>query len=307
MLQVRWQCRSALGPQRCLRHAPSRVWPMTLLLLLRGLETAQEALAAFQQAHAAFQPWGAAPAAGSGQPAPGISSPGGGAEGERAGGGEGGGAAAAQAPAAAPPPQQPAAIGGVTLLEVSTALAALHTDMGSRAKAAGEARTPHPAAVQHSSLQSRQHAQHASAAWTHRVCHSTPHWWWCCGGAAGLVNETLAHYQRALEVCPTYAPTYYHMGVLYSEGKQVRPAARHCPRSRAPARVCRLCCVCKSGGTMQAHWRLARREWVGVPRRARGTAPCARSLKWRWVGTSRRFACAPRTPRRTATSASSSR
>ena len=37
----------------------------------------------------------------------------------------------------------------------------------------------------------------------------------------GLVDEGLAHYEEAIEVCDTYGPAYYNVGVVHSEAKQV--------------------------------------------------------------------------------------
>jgi tetratricopeptide (TPR) repeat protein len=57
--------------------------------------------------------------------------------------------------------------------------------------------------------------------------------------AAGGMQEALSHYQRAVEISPSYAPAYYHLGVLYSEAKQVRCAS--CWWSRRWSRDVHVC------------------------------------------------------------------
>ena len=39
---------------------------------------------------------------------------------------------------------------------------------------------------------------------------------------AGRVDEGLAHYKEATEICESYGPAYYNTGVVHSEAKDVR-------------------------------------------------------------------------------------
>lgn len=38
---------------------------------------------------------------------------------------------------------------------------------------------------------------------------------------AGQVDEGLALYEEAIEVCSSYGPAFYNVGVVYSETKEV--------------------------------------------------------------------------------------
>ena len=38
----------------------------------------------------------------------------------------------------------------------------------------------------------------------------------------GRVDDGLAHYEEAIEICDTYGPAFYNVGVVHSEAKQVR-------------------------------------------------------------------------------------
>ena len=37
----------------------------------------------------------------------------------------------------------------------------------------------------------------------------------------GSVDDGLTHYEEAIEICETYGPAYYNIGVVHSEAKQV--------------------------------------------------------------------------------------
>ena len=45
----------------------------------------------------------------------------------------------------------------------------------------------------------------------------------------GKVDDGLAHYEEAIEICETYGPAYYNIGVVHSEAKQVesKPSFHH--------------------------------------------------------------------------------
>lgn len=38
---------------------------------------------------------------------------------------------------------------------------------------------------------------------------------------AGQVDEGLGYYEEAVEVCDSYGPAYYNIGVVHSEAKEV--------------------------------------------------------------------------------------
>lgn len=37
----------------------------------------------------------------------------------------------------------------------------------------------------------------------------------------GSVDDGLTHYEEAIEICETYGPAYYNIGVVHSEAKEV--------------------------------------------------------------------------------------
>lgn len=44
----------------------------------------------------------------------------------------------------------------------------------------------------------------------------------CPESPPGNLQEGLLQYQAAAELCPTYAPAFYNIGVVYSQLRQVR-------------------------------------------------------------------------------------
>lgn len=48
------------------------------------------------------------------------------------------------------------------------------------------------------------------------------------------MGEGLKHYQRALEVCPAYAPAHYNVGVVHSEAREYEAALQAGTLNSAP-------------------------------------------------------------------------